>query len=283
MSEQSRDPWVWVASCSSGEIKKRSPKNIGWKRGLFAGPGGLSDRTKTLEAHLSEQVEGPAARALRALQDNPCSTITDDLLRYVAWAAARSLPMQAVYQSWLDATHPDWVVAPKSPDFPFAKREPPHRVHRLVHASLGIRSDVSSRDALDLIRYGWRLQLTEDDFREVVHVQAWFFMTRFFPKLRWYVLRPPQGEFFVVGDRPIFWGFQDRLETTPSFLEHPHVQMFAPLTRSLLLLAVHAGSEPPSQVYPSQINRVVGTAAHGWIAGPTEKSVREALPTRVAN
>jgi hypothetical protein len=40
-SEQDRDPFVWLGSVTTGEIKRRSPKNISLARGLYDGAGAL--------------------------------------------------------------------------------------------------------------------------------------------------------------------------------------------------------------------------------------------------
>jgi Protein of unknown function (DUF4238) len=66
-SLSSQDPWLWVGNLRDDSVRRRSPKNIGSVPNLFAGPGGLSDPTLTIERFLANQVEGPAAPRLRAL------------------------------------------------------------------------------------------------------------------------------------------------------------------------------------------------------------------------
>src|SRR5205085_3483769 len=66
-----QEPWLWVADCGEKTIKRRAAKNFGWTRDLFDGPGGLVDRTRTLESFLSTDVEGPGARALREFVNTP--------------------------------------------------------------------------------------------------------------------------------------------------------------------------------------------------------------------
>ena len=97
------DPWVWVGSLSDGSVKRRSPKNIGVAPDLFEGPGGLTQPEATIEKFLANEVEGPAARALRKLCSQPSSEqqeLPPELLRYLAWAASRSLPMQRLEVQW---------------------------------------------------------------------------------------------------------------------------------------------------------------------------------------
>src|SRR5439155_21769916 len=107
---EAEDPWLWVADCKTGTIKRRSPKNFGWSRGLFDGPGGLANREARLESFLSKEVEGPAATALRALtgkEPHRIRNIPPELVRYLAWAAARSLSMKALYENCIEAMPPE--------------------------------------------------------------------------------------------------------------------------------------------------------------------------------
>jgi len=51
-SDGNRDPFVWVGSLTTGEVTRRSPKNISIARGVYDGQGGLSEPGETIEAHL---------------------------------------------------------------------------------------------------------------------------------------------------------------------------------------------------------------------------------------
>jgi hypothetical protein len=62
-----RDPWLWQGWIADGAVKRRAPKNVGAERLLFDGPGGLRDRRATLESFLAQEVEAPAAEAMREL------------------------------------------------------------------------------------------------------------------------------------------------------------------------------------------------------------------------
>src|SRR5262249_56738927 len=85
------------------------PKIFVWSGGLWEGLGGLEDGEATLETSLEKEVEGPAATALRTLISKEARHFTGippELGRYLAWAAARSLPMKALYESWIEAMPP---------------------------------------------------------------------------------------------------------------------------------------------------------------------------------
>ena len=89
-------------------------------------------------------------------------------------------------------------------------------------------------------------------------------------------MRPPGGS-FVIGDRPVFWGFEGELSVAPNLFRHPMVQLFAPLTRSIMLFAHHAEAPPPAMFSYQDINRVTASAAREWIAGATRGVVADAL------
>jgi len=280
-----QEPWLWVGDCATGSIQRRAPKNLAWSSGLFAGPGGLADQKSSLESFLATQVESPAAFALRALLSRPQgkrTSIPGELKRYLAWAAARSLSMHQLYQDWIDSTPAlNEVEYFEKPPTGFEQIAPISRLHHMEHPVLGVRQDVPPEDVELLRTQGWRLVLTNDDFLEIVHLQAWYFQVRHFPRLRWIMLDAPPARHFVIGDRPIVWGFEGMPHAKPSALRHPGVQVFATLTRSLALFAHHPSTPPPQSISYWDVNRVIASAAQNWIAGPTREVVAEALFSRV--
>lgn len=66
-------------------------------------------------------------------------------------------------------------------------------------------------------------------------------------------------------------------------LRHPDVQLFAPLSRTVTLLAHNAEYQPPvgvalrSNISPELVNAVMTAAASKWIVGSDESTVRDAL------
>ncbi|MGH9199673.1 MAG: DUF4238 domain-containing protein [Vicinamibacterales bacterium] len=266
-----QDPWLWVGDCTTGSIERRAPKNLAWSTDLFAGPGGLADREGNIEAHLATHVEGPAAFALRGFVSRPRgerSAVPGEVGRYLAWAAARSVSMRQLYQAWIDdLPDPTDAVVVEPPPPGFEHMAPVTRGHRMEHPELGIRDDVPSEDVELLRREGWRFLLTNGDFLELVHLQAWYFQVRFFSRLRWIILDAPHGGDFIVGDRPVVWGFDGVVGAQPSALRHPQVQLFAPLTRSVALFAHHPSVSPPRAISYHDVNRVLASAATDWIAG----------------
>lgn len=281
---QPNEPWLWVGDCTSGSVARRAPKNFAWTRNLFSGPGGLGDRAASIERYLATQVESPAAAALRDFLSRPVgqmSAVPPEVGRYLAWAAARSLPMKRLCQAWIDDLPvPADTMYAEPPPSGFEQIAPVTRAHRLEHPTLGVRDDVSSDEVDALRRQGWRLLLSADDFLELVHLQAWYFQARFFPRLRWIILDAPAGWSFIIGDRPVVWGFGGVFDAQPNALRHPDVQVLAPLTSSVALFAFHASSMPPGTVHVNDVNRAMAGAATQWIAGPTRHAVLRGLKAR---
>ena len=151
----------------------------------------------------------------------------------------------------------------------------------MEHPVRGVREEIPPDQIEPLRNQGWRLCLGNNDFLGFVHLQAWYFQVRFFPRLKWLSVRAPKGHHFIIGDRPIVWGFSNLVDAAPYWLRHRNVQLVAPLSRSLALFAYHASDDHPDTITTSEINRIVASAAHEWIAGPTEAAVRDAILTRV--
>jgi hypothetical protein len=189
--------------------------------------------------------------------------------------------MKDLYESWIVGTagRDDNVIVEPPPDWLHSIKLVSRGV-RMQHEKLGERFVHDPDEADALVRDGWQPRLTEVDFAEVVHLQAAYLQSRFFPRLRWHTLTPPANEFFILGDRPVVWGFADAVTLPPSAFRLPGVQLFAPLTRRLALFARHAEDARPDRILASEVNKVVDAAATRWIAGPTEHVVRQALTLR---
>ena len=192
--------------------------------------------------------------------------------------------MRRLYEEWINEmpAHTQ-LVEPPPPGY--EKIRFGGGLHRMEHPELGVRDDVPSEEVHHLRHHGWRVRVGEDDFPAIVHFQARYFQVRMFPRLQRAVLDAPQGEFFIVGDRPVVWGFAEvrragvslLLDVPPSALRDPRVQLVAPLTRSVALFAYHERGQPPLMIRPGQINSIVASAAHRWIAAPTQELVADAL------
>lgn len=277
------DPWLWVGATADESVRRRSPKNVGTVPGLFDGPGGFADPEASLETFLANEVEGPAATALRRLlRDTSIHRLPPEVMRYLAWAASRSLPMQRLEADWATRYRPalnDPMAEPPPPAL--AGLQSRNRSIRLIHPVLGERREVQGQDADELLDDGWIPDTGEpSNFLEGLHIQAYYFQARWFPRLRWFTLRPPEGQYFVIGDRPVGWGVPDCLNAPPCCLRDEAAFLVAPLSRSLAL--VGRNDSTSWEVTPSQVNALLAAWAHDWVAGPTEDVVAEALRGRRA-
>lgn len=281
-SESEQTPWVWHGSIPDGPVKRRSPKRVGTGRAAFDGPGGLRDRTRTIESFLSHEVESPAAAALREMCARPSGSGGDlpaELSRYLAWAAARSEPMRTLEAQWAASVNPDSenYVEP-APEW-IAENAIVPRAIRLKHPTEGARvlpPEHNAEDVRVLMRDGWFPDPEDrDNFLEMVHIQAWYFQRRFFPRLKWHTLHAPPGQQFVIGDRAVGWAADGMIDAPPSALRHPTAYVLAPLSRDLVLVGRHTTDR--WYVTPAQINQIVAAWSHEWIVGPSETVVEEAL------
>jgi hypothetical protein len=289
-SSKTPDPWLWVGDREQLAIRRSAPKNVGFCRGLFDGPAGFANRDLPLEIFLANEVEAPAANVLRkwvALPQGKRGQVPPEVFRYITWAAARSLPMRQLYEDWVNSLPPNAKCAhPPPPGFETIKWG--GGTHQMEHPTLGVRGDVPSEEVHALRAQGWQVRMGKADFLQVLHFQAWYFQVQMFPPLQWAVLDAPSGMHFIIGDRPVVWGVRQptdkgwsmALNVPPYYLRDPHVQLVAPLTRSIALLALHASSPPPAMVTPDAINRIIASAAQRWIFGPTESTVRAAIDHR---
>jgi hypothetical protein len=273
---------VWIASLTTGEITRRSPKNISIARGLYDGPGGFAEPDATIEAHLAK-IESAAAAAIRkftATKIGEGGVIPPEITRFLAWQAARTpgwmeLEQQWVNEPWFDREHD--VVEPPPPGFP--KTGNRQRPMCLEDPNTGAHREAMTEEELRAyLKQGWKWILRRDDHLELLHMQAWYFQVRHFPRLSWVRLQPPDNEFFITSDRSVAWLADGYADTPPAALRHPTAQVVAPLTRKVALVGQHGGHE--LQVAPREINRFVAFAASDWIAGPTSDAVGQALADR---
>jgi hypothetical protein len=86
-SETSSDPFVWLGSLATGEIKRRSPKNISIARGLYDGPGGFDQPGASIEAHLAkiESAAAPAIRKFVATEPGEGANPPPEIWRFLSW------------------------------------------------------------------------------------------------------------------------------------------------------------------------------------------------------
>lgn len=275
-----RRPALWVGSLSTGEIKQRGPENVGVVRGLYDGPGGLDGMAKTIEAHL-KIIESNAAIAIRRLSAAEIDgrTPIPEIWRFIAWQAARTPGWWEVEQQLIDEV--GWEPASGALEGPLAGVEDMKDRQRpllLQDPRTGEQREIDSPRVREHLRAGWRWIVRKDDALELLHMQAWYFQQRHFPRLSWLQLRPPNDEDFVISDRGVTWLVDGYADTPPAALRNPAAEVIAPLTKKLVL--VGRGTTSPIPLTPREVNLRTAFAASDWIAGPTQFVVQQALKDR---
>lgn len=274
-----KDPWLWQGFVPNGPVKRRAPKNVGTANLMFDGPGGLADRDATLESFLANEVEGPAAEAMREVcrwRSDSAGEMPPALTRYLAWAAARSLPMQTLEQFCAEKGFGRAGEVVEPPPEALLKASELQRDVQMLHPTLGCRVFPAGSDLERAAAEGWFPDMRErTNFLEIVHIQAYYFQVRFFPRFKWFALHAPEGEFFVIADRAVGWAADGYIDAPPSCLRHPSAYVLAPISRSLSLVGRH--TKEKWQVTTGRINAVIACWAHDWIAGPTQATVESAL------
>lgn len=279
-SLSSPDPWVWQGQITDGQVRRRAPKNIATAPLMFDGPGGLADQDSTIESHLANEVEGPAATAMRDFCRNR-GDMPAAMIRYLAWAAARSLPMQNLLKTWsAKGLGKPGVLVEEPPKWLTDAKELRGAV-AMSHAVQGSRPFPADTDWERLATEGWYPDMSNrHNFLQAVHIQAAYFLHRFFPRLNWFTMRAPAGKFFVIPDRGVMWAADGYVDAPPSALRLPSAYVLAPICRDLVVAGKVANEK--WDVTPGRINAILACSAHDWIAGPTESTVRRALEIRPA-
>ncbi len=280
-----KNPWVWLGKVLDGTVRKKGAENFAYQRGMFDGRGGLAQRDSILEDYLGREVETRASDAIKEFCGRPSGVegeLPPALMRYLAWAAARSLPMQKLEAQWLTrfGTIRDASPVEPPPDGLLASMRSNRNV-QMRHTSLGTRIFPGYFDFESLTIAGWYPDLNEQtNFLETIHIQAYYLHVRFFPRFRWFTLHAPKGEFFVIADRAVGWAAGGYADAPPNCLRDPSAYVLAPLSRNLVLMGRH--TKDPWNVTTADVNAVIAAWAHEWIAGPTEHVVRAALDSRKA-
>lgn len=281
-SVQSKDPFVWIGFLKTQEIKRRSPKNISIERGLYDGPGGLADRSASIEDHLAK-IEWAAASAIRKLAALPRGTnpiVGPEIWRFLAWQAARTPGWMELEQQWAEQWAPDAKThLVESPPSGMESVKALHRTITIRDPHSGELREIQDDELTTYIKLGWKWVLQSNDKLEMLHMQAWYFQVRHFPSLSWTCLFAPPDGSFVTSDRGVAWLADGQSNTPPAALRHPTAQVFAPLTNRIAL--VGRNEAQPMNVTPRQINSHIASATSEWIAGASREIVEQAMNDRV--
>ena len=278
---QGHEPHLFVGTISNGSIARRAPKNVSINRGFYDGPGGFEEPDASIEAHLSK-IEWAAASAIKRLAQTPVvdgPQVPAEVWRFVAWQAARTPAWLSISEDLMKDWDPNEisnVVEPPPKGFESMKDR--WRSITLEHSKTGERREATSEEFKQLFPLGWRWIPSTQDRLELIHMQAWYFQVRHFPRLHWRILAPPTGMSFITSDRGVTWSADGEHHVPPSALRHPSAEVLAPLTSGL---ALSGCAFPPSRsVSAEEFNARVALSAVQWVAGASEAVVQEALTAR---
>jgi hypothetical protein len=248
--------------------------------------GGFAEPDATIEAHL-QKIESAASAAIRKFAATEIGesdrNIPTEIARFLAWQAARTPGWLEVVERLVNGPTADSeaeVVEP--PPTGFETIQERMRPLCLENPSTGARREVTTECEFHALkRQGWKWILRRDDHLEMMHLQAWYFQVRHFPRLSWVRLQPPAGEYFITSDRGVAWLADGYADTPPAALRHATAQVVAPLTRMMTLVGQPGGGNA-LRVTSREVNLFVAFAASSWIAGPTHDVIHQALIDRDA-
>jgi len=282
-SKASQDPYLYRGCLRTGEIKRRSAKNISISRGLYDGPGAFADLDASVENHLAK-IEWAAAASIRKLAADSRQVdapVPAEIWRFLAWQAARTPGWMALVDDWAE----DW-----DPSIPHEVIEQPPEgiddiLDRIRPLLLECRTTGELRETANFVEFrsmisnGWKWKLRNDDHLEMLHMQAWYFQVRHLRRLSWVRLTAEENS-FVTSDRAVSWVADGYADTPPAALRHSTAQLVTTLTSSIALVGRH-GTERLN-VTPREVNRAIASAASEWIAGPSYETVEQAIQDRPA-
>lgn len=276
-------PFVWLGSLTTGDIEPRSPKSISIVSGLYDGPGGFDQPGASLEAHLGK-IETAAASAIRKFVETKPedgAVVPPEIWRFLAWQAARTPGWMQLEEEWIYDWDPNVGVPVVEP--------PPEGIDRIrnrernycvENPDTGERREVTNSDEFnDYRKRGWKWVLRSEDKLEGLHMQAWYFQVRHFPRLSWVRLNAPDGDCFITSDRAVAWLADGYPDTPPAALRHPKAQVVAPLTRKVALVGRNENHK--LNVTPREVNRFIACTASSWVAGSTRSVVELAMADRI--
>lgn len=280
--DRRREPFVWVGRFKTGEIVRKSPKNLSISPGLYDGRGGLAHPDASLESHL-QGIESAASGAINrfvAIAPEQGGTLPPEISRFLAWQAARTPGWMDLVQKWANAL-PIGLESElaEPPPEALANIQDAARPLCLEDPTTGERRHVvNAREFAAYRSQGWKWVFQRDDHLEALHLQAWYFQVRHFPRLAWVKLTAPVEDSFIASDRGVAWLVDGFADTPPAALRHPTAQVVAPLTKKVALVGRHGRNS--LHITPREVNRLVAFAASEWVAGASKEIVEQALADR---
>lgn len=275
-------PFIWLGSIVDNTVSRRAPKNLSVVNSYYDGRGGLKAEDATLEKHLSV-IESDAATAIRnlvKLAPQANFDMPSEIGRFLAWQAARTPGWFDLVEAWANDMK-FWnqadTVEPPPPGLENASFD--NRPMKLMNPKTGEEVLVPVQHVEAHIVNGWKWMFSKQDRLELMHLQAWYFQVRHFPRLKWTRYTAPIDSVFITSDRAVSWLADGYADTPPAALRDATAEVYAPLAKKVALIGRNGVTS--LGMTAREINMKVAFCASKWIAGPTKEIVLQALDDRM--
>ncbi len=274
-------PYLWVGSIADGKIVRKAPKNVSVLTGYYDGQGALAQPDAQLEKYLAA-IESDAAKAIDEFvqrRSNASSSMPPEIARFLAWQAARTPGWIDLVQGWAnEPSRTTDAIVVELPPFGFENIKDSTRLATLVNPETGDHRSVDFEQICSFMERGYRWEFSKQDSLELMHIQAWYFQVRHFPRLMWTRLTAPDEDRFITSDRAVSWLADGYADTPPAALRHQTAEVVAPLTKNVALVGRNTVAN--TGITARDFNLRVAMCASTWIAGPTREVVQIALLDR---
>ena len=261
---------LWVGDIRTQKVYLANISDVGVVKDIYAEQRGMHE--DNMEQRLGA-IEANAALGLRSFLSGN-SDVNEDLTRFISWLAARTMWLRRVTQENL----PTFIRANKEMlEEAVGKETRPFEFENL-HSGQRERSSLEEA----LIRIDdplWQMHVTQDQYLDVIRVQAWLFQTQHFPQMEWLRARAPSGYHFVTADRPVRWDILCAgVGDSPAALRHSMVELTVPLNRNCALVAGHGMHNRGWSV--NEINEHTCNGAERCVYGHSEGTVSALIRRR---
>lgn len=264
---------IWSLDMKTLKLFPTTPEKVATVRDYYRGD--HAKHEDDLEKRLAT-VESNAAPHLKALIAADVD-LPPDFARFVAWMMART--------DWVRRLHAhfDFKRYYRENFEEFCKIDDGRKGRPLplkFHNGLNEVVSVPFKDSRKYLEsLDWELELSQDEFLDMIRMQAYCFETIHFPRLEWVSIRPPAGKRFITSDRPGSWdvlarGWQD----FPAALKHPDVDLIFPVSPHIVLMAGHSQTSMlRSYITTRDVNNRIALRADRFLYAQEEVDLKSFL------
>lgn len=225
---------LWVRDLKDGKLFQSTPEKIATIRDYYRGQEARHE--DDLEEKLAS-IEGDAAPQFRKLIQGS-TDIGPEMARFIAWMGARTAWVRRLFD---DFNFKGYLLDNFEELCKIEREQAGRNLPFSFHSSTGDRIAVPlSLARPQLENSEWKLEMSKDQFLDLVRMQAYLFQTVHLPRFQWVRLGSPVGRRFITSDRPVSWdvlsqGWQDY----PVAMKHPQMDLIFPVSPKVALMAGH--------------------------------------------